>query len=75
MKSLTEFINEAKEDIQRFKIDNLKDELESNKVSRSRISEIIKYFRTVLGDGPYYCVSGGNMAGKEMLPIAKRFNC
>ena len=74
MKNLTEFINESKEDVQRFKIDNLKDELESNKVSRSRISEIIKYFKTVLGDGPYYCVSNGNMAGKEMLPIAKKFN-
>lgn len=28
----------------------------------------------MLEDGPYYCVSGGNIADKEMLPIAKRFN-
>ena len=45
MKSLVKYINESKEDVQRFKIDNLKDELESNRVSRSRISEIIKFFK------------------------------
>ena len=72
MKTLVEYLNESKEDVQRFKIDNLKDELESNRVSKSRISEIIKYFKTVLGDGPYYCVSYGNIAGKETLPIVKR---
>ena len=50
MKSLVEYINESKEDLQRFKIDNLKDELETNRVSSSRISEIIKFFKTVLGE-------------------------
>ena len=74
MKGLVDFINESKEDVQRFKIDNLRDELESNRVSKSRISEILRYFKTVLGDGPYYCVSENNIAGKNTLPIAKRFN-
>ena len=78
MKSLAEYIdesiNESKEDVQRFKIDNLKDELESNRVSKSRISEIIKFFKTVLGDGPYYCVSENNIAGKNTLPIVRMFN-
>ena len=78
MKSLVEYIdesiNESKEDVQRFKIDNLKDELESNRVSKSRISEIIKFFKTVLGDGPYYCVSENNIAGKDTLPIVRMYS-
>lgn len=78
MKNLLDCINEsllteAKEDIQRFKITDLKDELEQNNVSKSRIKEIIKYFETVLGEAPYYCISGGNIKGKKSISIEKRY--
>lgn len=46
----------------RHKIKNLKEELVDNLVSKSRHSEIIKLFENVLGDGPYYNVSGINPA-------------
>lgn len=73
VESINESLNEAKEDVQRFKITDLKRELEDNNVSKSRIKDIIKYFETVLGEAPYYCISGGNEGGKSSVSIAKRY--
>lgn len=71
MKDLKDYmlnaINEAKEDVTRFKIDSIEQELIDNYVSKSRIKEIVKFFQTVLGPGPYYCVSYENKAGKSSL--------
>jgi hypothetical protein len=64
---INEAINEAKEDVTRFKIDSIEQELIDNYVSKSRIKEIVKFFQTVLGPGPYYCVSYENKAGKASL--------
>lgn len=64
---IKESINEAKEDVTRFKIDSIEQELIDNYVSKSRIKEIVKFFQTVLGPGPYYCVSYENKAGKSSL--------
>lgn len=60
MKTLIQYIREASDDFKKFKIDDLDAELESNKVSPSRRKEISKFFKKVLGDGPYYCVSRYN---------------
>ncbi len=60
MKTLVQYINEASDNFKKFKIVDLAAELETNKVSKSRRSEIIKFFKKVLGDGPYYCVSRYN---------------
>lgn len=67
MKDLKEYLLESKEDITRFKIDNLDDELESNQVSKSRRNEIKKFFNTILGGGPYYCISKNNSKGHDSI--------
>ena len=60
MKTLVQYITEASDNFKKFKIVDLDAELESNKVSPSRRKEISKFFKKVLGDGPYYCVSRYN---------------
>ena len=40
----------------RYEISDLLEELQDNQVSRSRIREIIRFFKENLGDGPYYCI-------------------
>ena len=71
MKSIASFISnkifESKEDVQRFKIDDLDQELETNKVSKTRRKEIKNFFNTILGPGPYYCISTNNIEGKKTV--------
>lgn len=66
MKSLVEYINEASDMFKRFKISNIRAELEENKVSKSRISEIAKFYEKALGPAPYYCVSPYNEERKSI---------
>ena len=49
-----------KELLQHFKIDDLDEELKSNKVSKTRHKEIKKFYNKFLGNGPYYCISPYN---------------
>ncbi len=69
MKDIKTYLLESKDDIIRFKIDNLDDELEINKVSKSRRNEIKNFFNTILGEGPYYCISRNNIKGQESVKI------
>lgn len=66
MKSLVQYISEASKTFKNFKIDDLDAELETNKVSKSRRREIINFFKKVLGEGPYYCVSRNNPEKKSI---------
>jgi len=66
MKDIVNFINEHKEDLKHFRIDDLKQELINNEVSKTRINEIIEYFKTILGEGSYYCISPNNPENKKL---------
>lgn len=51
-----------KDHLTRFKIDDLEEELTISEVKASRIPEILKLFKSSLGEGPYYCICHGNPA-------------
>ena len=69
MKDIKTYLLESKDDIIRFKIDNLDNELEINQVSKSRRNEIKNFFNKILGEGPYYCISRNNIKGQESVEI------
>lgn len=71
MKNLQEYINESLESIKRFKIDDLAQELELNNVSKTRRKEIKKFFETILGPAPYYCISHNNEDAKNDLSVTR----
>lgn len=53
----------------KFKINNLKQELEENRVSQTRHKDIINFFTKILGEGEYYCISPNNREGKELIKV------
>lgn len=69
MRDLRQYLTEASDDFKRFKIDDLMYELEINEVSKSRRNEIVKFYKQILGDGPYYCVSRENPESKSIKII------
>jgi hypothetical protein len=70
MKDLKQYLTEASDNFKRFKIDDLMKELEINKVSKSRRNEIVNFYKKILGDGPYYCVSRENEDRKSIKIIS-----
>lgn len=57
--------------ITRFEIEDMAEELKFNLVAKSRHKEILKLYKDVLGEGPVYCISGGNEIGKELIDNTK----
>lgn len=53
--------------ITRFEIEDMAEELKLNLVAKSRHKEILKLYKDVLGEGPVYCISGGNEIGKKLI--------
>jgi hypothetical protein len=51
----------------RFEIKDMAEELKLNLVAKSRHKEILKLYKDVLGEGPVYCISGGNEIGKKLI--------
>ena len=43
--------------LKRFKIDDLVKELKQNYIGKTRIKDIVNFFKRFLGDGPYYCIN------------------
>lgn len=43
--------------LKRFKIDDLVEELKRNYIGKTRIKDIVNFFKRFLGNGPYYCIN------------------
>ena len=43
--------------LKRYKIEDLVNELEKNYIGKTRIKDIVNFFKKFLGDGPYYMIS------------------
>ena len=47
---------ETADRLKRWKINDLVDELKQNRIARTRIKDIVSFFKEYLGDGPYYVI-------------------
>lgn len=54
-----------------FHIPNMMEELESNKVSKSRRNEIVRAYKKVLNDNQYYCISPMNFIKDRLMKTYK----
>lgn len=60
-----------KELLTHFPIHDMMDELELNKVSKSRRNEIVRAYKKVLNDTEYYCISSGNFINERLAKTYK----
>lgn len=60
-----------KELLTHFHIPNIMEELESNKVSKSRRNEIVRAYKKVLNDDQYYCISPMNFIKERLMKTYK----
>lgn len=60
-----------KELLTHFHIPNMMEELESNKVSKSRRNEIVRAYKKVLNDDQYYCISPMNFIKERLMKTYK----
>lgn len=56
-----------KELLTHFHIPNMMEELESNRVSKSRRNEIVRAYKKVLNDDQYYCISPMNFIKERLM--------
>ena len=56
-----------KELLTHFHIPNMMEELESNRVSKSRRNEIVRAYKMVLNDDQYYCISPKNFIKERLM--------
>ena len=60
-----------KELLTHFHIPNMMEELEGNRVSKSRRKEIEKAYKKVLNDDQYYCISRMNFIKERLMKTYK----
>ena len=72
---------ELKENLTRYKIESLVNELDANWVSKTRIKDIERFFKKHLGEGPYYSICYYNEAMEAISvhgyfgKLAKNYKC